>query len=182
MIQRGPLETIAWAAAGAVLLGAGMVLGLVSAAAGRRRERHPSAAPPQVPDSGLNRRVDDLATAVTGLQQRLDAVAAPLEKIDAVTERIGQLEKRVEQMAAEPPVAGPSIEQVLTAVEQMVATKIGGLDERLTDQVHAIELLRHASTQTDSLLQRLIQAVEGLAQQTSDVSPVLQVPRSDSGD
>ncbi len=178
MSRRGPLETAAWAAAGAALLGGGLFLGFVSAMLGRRREGEAEAS---VPDPTLARRVEDLATLVTGLQGRVESAAAPGNKLDAITERVGQLERRVEQILVEAP-AGPSVEQVLAAVEQMVAAKIGGLDERLTDQVHAIELLRHASTQTDALLHRLIQAVEGLAEQSSDLSPVLQAPRAESGD
>jgi methyl-accepting chemotaxis protein len=180
MSRRGPLETAAWAAAGAAILGGGLFLGFMSAMLGRRREGEADAEPSN-PDPILSRRVEDLATVVSGLQQRLESAAAPVKKLDAITERVGQLERRVEQIVSEPP-AGPSVEQVLAAVEQMVAAKIGGLDERLTDQVHAIELLRHASTQTDALLHRLIQAVESLAEQSSDLSPVLQGPRAESAD
>jgi len=147
---------------------------------GRRREGEAEASVPD-PNPTLARRVEDLATLVTGLQQRVDSAAAPANTLDAITQRVEQLERRVEQIVIEAP-AGPSVEQVLAAVEQMVAVKIGGLDERLTDQVHAIELLRHASTQTDALLHRLIQAVESLAEQSSELSPVLQGPRAESAD
>lgn len=180
MSRRGPLETAAWAAAGAALLGGGLFLGFVSALLGRRREGE-AEADTSVPDPILSRRVEDLATLVTGLQHRVEAAAAPAQNLDAITQRVEQLERRVEQIVIEAP-AGPSVEQVLAAVEQMVAAKIGGLDERLTDQVHAIELLRHASTQTDALLHRLIQAVENLAEQSSELSPVLQAPRAESAD
>ena len=184
MNRRGPLETAAFAAAGAVILGGGLFLGFVSAMLGRRSEGEAGEAaadPPSVPDPILTQRVEDLATLVTGLQHRVEAAAAPVQKLDAITQRVNQLERRVEQIVLEAP-AGPSVEQVLAAVEQMVAAKIGGLDERLTDQVHAIELLRHASTQTDALLHRLIQAVESLAEQSSELSPVLQSARAESAD
>jgi hypothetical protein len=181
MNRRGPLETAAFAAAGAVILGGGLFLGFVSAMLGRRPEAEREADPPSVPDPILTQRVEDLATLVTGLQHRVEAAAAPAQKLDAITQRVNQLERRVEQIVLEAP-AGPSVEQVLAAVEQMVAAKIGGLDERLTDQVHAIELLRHASTQTDALLHRLIQAVESLAEQSSELSPVLQSARAESAD
>ena len=184
MSRRGPLETAAWAAAGAALLGGGIVLGFVSALRGRRREseaRAPAPAGATIPDLALTRRVEELAALVAGLQRHVDSASAPVEKLDAVTERVAQLERRVEQIVTEIPSV-PSIEQVLAAVEQMVTAKIGGLDERLTDQVHAIELLRHASTQTDALLQRLIQAVENLAEQSSELGPVLHAPRVESAD
>ncbi len=170
MSRRGPLETAAWAAAGAALLGGGLFLGFVSAMLGRRREDK-GEAEAAVPDPTLSRRVEDLATLVTGLQNRVEAPTAPVQKLDAITLRLDELERRVEQILIETTPAMPSVEQVLAAVEQLVTAKIGGLDERLTDQVHAIELLRHASTQTDALLHRLIQAVENLAEQSSELSP-----------
>lgn len=183
MSRHGPLETAAWAAAGAALLGGGMFLGFLSALRNRRPGEEP--APPvgtPLPDPALDRRVEELATLVTGLQQRVEAAAAaPAGKLDAITARVEQLERRVEQIVTETPPA-PSLEQVLAAVEQMVTAKIGGLDERLTDQVHAIELLRHASTQTDALLQRLIQAVENLAEHSAELSPVLQASGAESAD
>jgi methyl-accepting chemotaxis protein len=178
MNRSGPLETVAWAAAGAALLGGGIFLGLLSAAFRRPRESSAAPAPP-LPDPALTRRVEDLATAVAGLQQRLEAAAPAAEKIVSVSQRVDQLERRIEQMIAEAP-AGPSLEQVLAAVEQMVAAKIGGLDERLTDQVHAIELLRHASAQTDTLLHRLIQAVEALSAHSAELSPSLRTGRGEA--
>jgi methyl-accepting chemotaxis protein len=146
-----------------------MFVGFVSALLARRRE---SEAPAMPPDAGLSRRVDELAGVVGQLRQRLEAAARPASQIEAISDRVEQLERRVEQIVAEMP-APPPIEQVLAAVEEMVSAKIGGLDERLTDQVHAIELLRGASAQTDALLQRLIQAVESLTEQP-EISSVLR--------
>jgi outer membrane murein-binding lipoprotein Lpp len=148
-----------------------MFLGFLSALLARRRE---SEAPADAPDPGLSRRVDELAGVVAQLRQHLDAAAKPPAQIEAITSRVEQLERRVDQLATEMPAA-PPLEQVLAAVEQMVSAKIGGLDERLTDQVHAIELLRRASGQTDALLQRLIQAVESLTEQPESTSSVTEM-------
>jgi methyl-accepting chemotaxis protein len=144
-----------------------MFLGFVSALLGRKRETD---APAGTPDPALSRRVEELAVVVGQLRQRLEAAAVPTAQIDSIRERVEQLQRRVEQIAAEMPAA-PPVEQVLAAVEQMVTGKIGQLDERLSDQVHAIELLRHASAQTDALLHRLIQAVESLSEQSAEISP-----------
>ena len=173
-----PLRSVAWVMGGAVLLGSGMVLGFISALV-RQKRGEDAAAPASPPataspvtDQKFLSRIDDLAQAIADLQTRSEIAAPPPpqavhDKLDAVSLRVEQLERRVEQLVNEAP-ATPPIDQVLAAVEQMVAAKIGGLDERLSDQVHAIDLLRNASTQTDALLQKLLHAVQVLAEQTAE--------------
>lgn len=188
MKSTGVLKSAALAAAGAALFGGGMFLGLMSAlmrrnledAAPEDRSTAPGLSPG--PDPAGTRRLDELARAVADLQKRVDAAPAPgavAQTLDAVSLRVEQLERRVEQMAAEP--ALPAIDQILGAVEQMVSQKVAGLDERLTDQLHAIELLRNASNQTDSLLQKLIQAVETLADQTAERVQAAEEPETEPG-
>ena len=158
------LKSAAWAAAGAALLGGGMFLGFFSALLDRkRRELSPTISPPQT-----NERIEQLTLAVADLQKRVYG-GAPADKLESVSRRVEQLEQRVEQLVNEPPGL-PAVDQVLEAVEQMVSAKIGGLDERLTDQVQAIDLLRTASAQTDALLQKLLEAVETLAERNSGES------------
>lgn len=166
-----------------------MFLGFVSALVRRKQLElggaapvTPGPTPVTAPDPAYLRRVDELASAVAALQKRVDtraetglksAAAPPSEemagRLEAVSERIERLERRVEQLASEASAA-PAVDtdQVLAAVEQMITQRIGGLDERLTDQVRAIELLRSASAQTDTLLQKLICAVEVLAEQAGE--------------
>src|SRR5712692_1100789 len=148
------LKNAAWAAAGAVLLGGGMFLGLVSAALRRRPDE---AADPQPAPANQEylKRFEELVASVAALENRIEArtPAAPAavpSQLEAVSARVEQLERRVEQLVSETqPI--PAADQVLAAVEQMVAVKIGALDERLTDQVHAIVFHEPATTETDVL-------------------------------
>jgi hypothetical protein len=163
------IKSVVWAVAGAVFVGGGMVVGRFATLVEQQaRADDPAAGKPPEPrvarDPDFGRRLDRLASSVASLEARVEAVtSAPGNgQVEAITERVDQLERLVEQTIAQTPPL-PPIDQVLGAVEQMVSARIGGLDERLTDQVHAIELLRSASAQTDVLLHRLIQAVEGLA-------------------
>lgn len=138
----------------------------------RRKKQLGSPVPAPAPDPELARRMEELALAVTELQKRSEngRPRQPVEiseRLDAVTLRMDQLERRLEQWVSEPP-ALPPVDQVLAVVENMVAARINGLDERLSDQVHAIELLRNASAQTDALLQKLLTAVEALADQSAE--------------
>lgn len=191
MKSDSPLKSAAWAAAGAALLGGGMLLGFVSAVVGgkrpgrRREEEQPPAALRGAPtlDPISARRIDELAGAVVELQARLDGIAptapgAAGQRLNAITERLEDLEKRVDQIATE--AAGPPVDQILNAVEHMVTEKIAGLDERLTDQLQAIELLRGASAQTDVLLQKLLNAVEALGSQTEKAESVEAEPEDES--
>lgn|SRR5581483_10983893 len=171
MKSYSPLRSAAWAVAGATLLGGGMLLGFASALVRRRELGEPekaAAGGAGALDAVYLKRIDELASAVAGIQERLDRAApyaAPestSEKIQAVSLRVEQLERRVDQLMSEMPSV-PPVDHVLAAVEHMVAAKIGGLDERLTNQVQSIELLRKASSQTDALLQKLIAAVEDLS-------------------
>jgi len=163
------VKSVVWAAAGAVFVGSGMVVGRFTTLVEQSRRDDPVPAEPPEPrvarDPDFGRRLDRLASSVASLEARVEAVAsAPANgRVEAMTERVDQLERLVEQTIAQTPSL-PPIDQVLGAVEQMISARIGGLDERLTDQVHAIELLRGASAQTDILLHKLIQAVETLAQ------------------
>lgn len=175
-MKTSPLRAAALAAAGAALLGGGMFLGFVSALVKRKEWEGTGAAPAGAPDAGYSQRVDQLAAAVVELQKRVDrgvgsvAVPAPEEtgeQLEAVSRRIERLEQRLEQLA----FGTPPTEDVLDAVERMIENRIGGLDKRLKDQVQQIEMLRHASTQTDVLLQRLIAAVESLGRQGGEKPP-----------
>src|SRR5579884_72994 len=188
MKSYSPLRSAAWAVAGATLLGGGMLLGFASALVRRRELGEPEKAPPggaAALDAAYLKRIDELASAVSGIQERLERVApyataeTTSEKIQAVTLRVEQLERRVDQLMSEMPSV-PPVDHVLAAVEHMVAAKIGGLDERLTNQVQAIELLRKASSQTDALLQKLIAAVEDLSHAAE--RPGRLTPQPESGE
>ncbi|MBI3666296.1 MAG: hypothetical protein HY236_08745 [Acidobacteria bacterium] len=181
MNTSGPLKNATWALAGAALLGGGMYLGFASSLVRRRKQF--LAVPVPGPDPVLTRRVDELVLAIAELQKRSeDGRPQPelSDRLDGVTLRVEQLEHRLEQWANEP-LALPPIDQVLAAVEKMVAERIDGLDERLSDQVHAIELLRNASAQTDVLLQKLITAVETLAGQAAEKRATVQPENDQSG-
>jgi hypothetical protein len=140
---------------------------------GRETSKADRRVPPPAPEAPHEKRIDALARAVDSFERRLETAAEdrhrPVEstarRLDALSLRVGELESRVEQLL-DASAAAPRPDQVLDTVEHLVAARVDGLDQRLNDQLNAIELLRNASAQTDFLLQELISAVEALSEQS----------------
>ena len=123
--------------------------------------------------------VADLARRVETVQSSIpETLGGQLNDFDL---RFEKLEHRVEELSNTAPGL-PPVDQLLAAVDNLVSTRIGGLDERLADQVHAIELLREASSQTDALVQKLILAVEGLAAQAAEQQAGIETRATEEGE
>lgn len=122
---------------------AGVAIGALS-----KSRREPSAAA----DSGA---VGDLKRAVADLETRMAAQET------AHANRFGQIETRLDEQAAK--LANiPSTTQIVTAMEQLLSKTMASLDERLTTQAHSIEVLKTTVSQTDSLLERVLESLDSL--------------------
>ena len=134
----------------AIFLAGVLAAGLMS---GRRREKAPDAAKSGPPaDSPA---VADLRRAVTELEGRLAAQES------ATSTRFTQLATRIDEQSAKLAEV-PSTKQIVDAMEQMLAKTMSSLDERLTTQAHSIEVLKTTVTQTDSLLERVLESLDSL--------------------
>jgi uncharacterized coiled-coil protein SlyX len=103
-------------------------------------------------DSGA---VTDLKRSVSELEARLTAQ----ETVNA--NRFGQIETRLDEQAAK--LANlPSTTQIVSAMEQLLSKTMASLDERLTTQAHSIEVLKTTVSQTDSLLERVLESLDSL--------------------
>lgn len=101
----------------------------------------------------------DLRHSVAELESRLAAQQA------ASTARFGAIEARLEEHTAK--LADmPSTSQIVAAMEQLLSKTMVSLDERLTAQAHSIEVLKTTVSQTDSLLERVLESLDSL--QVSD--------------
>jgi hypothetical protein len=56
----------------------------------------------------------------------------------------------------------PSTPQVVGAMEQLIAKTMTSLDDRLNNQAHSIEVLKTTVSQTDSLLERVLESLDSL--------------------
>jgi len=93
--------------------------------------------------------------AMAGLEARMAQQEA------STATRLGQLEARLEDHSAKLSEV-PSTEQIVGAMEQLLAKTMASLDQRLTTQAHSIEVLKTTVSQTDSLLERVLESLDSL--------------------
>jgi chromosome segregation ATPase len=114
---------------------------------GARRERRGTG----VPAAAL----DELKNSLANLESRLSA------QDSATAERFTKVEARLEEHSAKLAEV-PSTAQIVAAMEQLLSKTMTSLDERLTTQAHSIEVLKTTVTQTDSLLERVLESLDSL--------------------
>jgi hypothetical protein len=98
--------------------------------------------------------VQELKHAIVNLERRL-AVQ------ETASARFMQLEARLDEQAARLAEV-PSTSQIVAAMEQLLSKTMGSLDDRLTTQAHSIEVLKTTVSQTDSLLERVLESLDSL--------------------
>ncbi len=108
----------------------------------------------------------ELKDAVADLERRVAAQEA------ASSDRLTQIETRLEEHASKLAEV-PTASQIVTAMEQLLSKTMASLDERLTTQAHSIEVLKTTVSQTDSLLERVLESLDSL-QSFTDPSELAQ--------
>jgi len=115
------------------------------------------------PDSAAGR---DLKRAVSHLESRLAAQET------ATASRFGQIEARLDEHSTRLAEV-PSTAQIVAAMEQLLSKTMVSLDDRLTTQAHSIEILKTTVSETDSLLERVLESLDSL-QNYSESSQVAE--------
>ena len=105
---------------------------------------------------------DALKRSLADLEARLQS----REETDAA--RFVQIELRLEEQAAKLQDV-PSTAQIVAAMEQLLTRTMASLDDRLTTQAHSIEVLKSTVSQTDSLLERVLESLDSLQSLTDTV-------------
>jgi chromosome segregation ATPase len=104
-------------------------------------------------------------SAATDSPEVRDAVAALESRVAgqeaATAARLGQLESRLDEHSAKLAEV-PSTEQIVNAMEQLLSKTMSSLDQRLTTQAHSIEVLKTTVSQTDGLLERVLESLDSL--------------------
>jgi chromosome segregation ATPase len=97
----------------------------------------------------------ELKVALASLETRLTVQDA------ASAARFTKVEARLEEHATKLKEV-PSTAQIVAAMEQLLSKTMSSLDDRLTTQAHSIEVLKTTVSQTDSLLERVLESLDSL--------------------
>ena len=106
--------------------------------------------------------LQELKSSLADLETRIKA------QDTATAERFTKVETRLEEHAAKLAEV-PSTAQIVAAMEQLLSKTMTSLDERLTTQAHSIEVLKTTVSQTDSLLERVLESLDSLQSYTEPV-------------
>ncbi len=108
--------------------------------------------------------IDALKKSLSELESRVAAQET------ATTTRFEQVDAQLQEHAARLADV-PSTSQIIAAMEQLLSKTMSSLDERLTTQARSIEVLKTTVSQTDSLLERVLESLDSL--QSASESPEL---------
>ena len=100
-----------------------------------------------------DRTVRELKQSVAALEARL----ASQESL--VTAQLQSVETRIEAHAAKLDTI-PSTSEIVEAMETLLAKTLSGLDQRLGAQADSIEVLQTAVSQTDGLLEKVLESLD----------------------
>ena len=96
------------------------------------------------------------------LKKALAEMEGRLAAYEATTAgRLGQVQAQLDEHAAKLAEL-PTTAQIVTAMEQLLSKTMASLDERLGAQAHSIEVLKTTVSQTDSLLERVLESLDSL--------------------
>jgi len=104
----------------------------------------------------------EFKASLANLETRLTA------QDSAAAERFTKVEKRLDEHAGKLAEV-PSTAQIVAAMEQLLSKTMSSLDDRLTTQAHSIEVLKTTVSQTDSLLERVLESLDSLQTYTEPV-------------
>jgi uncharacterized coiled-coil protein SlyX len=99
--------------------------------------------------------VQDLKRSLADLDMRVTAQET------ATAGSFARIDARLEEHAAKLADV-PSTTQIVAAMEQLLSKTMASLDERLTTQARSIEVLKTTVSQTDSLLERVLESLDSL--------------------
>jgi len=111
---------------------------------------------------------DDLKRSLADLEARLESRQA------ADDARFSKVESCLEEHTAKLKDV-PSTSQIVAAMEQLLVKTMSSLDNRLITQAHSIEVLKATVSQTDSLLERVLESLDSL-QTYSDSTEIVEDP------
>lgn len=125
-------------------------------------------------------RSDGNSAATLEIKKSIDGLEARMAAQEtAAAGRFTQIEARLDEHATKLAEI-PSTSQIVSAMEQLLSKTMASLDDRLTTQAHSIEVLKTTVSQTDSLLERVLESLDSLQAYTDQTEfaddPLLSRP------
>jgi uncharacterized coiled-coil protein SlyX len=105
--------------------------------------------------SADERQIGQLRKSVADLEGRLaNREALHDNRLNQLESKIGEHERRLNDV--------PSTSQIVAAMETLLSKTMTSLDERLATQAHSIDVLKTTVSQTDELLERVLESIDSL--------------------
>lgn len=143
---------------GVVLFLGGVIAGILSA------QKSPEEPRGQAAESNGDATADPVLSSISTNEWKdsVELLAKRMAAQEAAsTARFRQMEARLDEYSSKLAEA-PSTAQIISAMEQLLSRTMGSLDDRLTTQAHSIEVLKTTVSQTDSLLERVLESLDSL--------------------
>jgi len=105
--------------------------------------------------SGDEQQVGQLRKSIADLEGRLANHAASHDnRLHQLEAKVGEHEQRLNDV--------PSTSQIVAAMEALLSKTMTSLDARLSAQAHSIDVLKTTVSQTDQLLERVLESIDSL--------------------
>jgi hypothetical protein len=117
-------------------------------------------------------QTEDLKLSLASLETRLDARMRAREASDSA--RLAAIEAQLGDHTARLADV-PSTGQIVAAMDQLLSRTMASLDDRLSVQARSIDVLKTTVSQTDSLLERVLESLDSL-QSFSDPADLAEDP------
>jgi hypothetical protein len=122
------------------------------------------------------------AQALRELRRLVESLEARLVREESLsTDELRRLEARLEGLAMRI-AETPSTSEIVAAVEKLLSRTVTRLDDSLSAQAHSIAMLKSTVSQTDALLERVLESIDSLELEGEPAvvvsQPVLENPPS----
>ncbi|HEY3233292.1 MAG TPA: hypothetical protein VGJ84_01160, partial [Polyangiaceae bacterium] len=104
--------------------------------------------------ASLESTVHSLEHTVQSLSARQDARFTQIET------RVGEHEAKLKEI--------PTLTQVISTMEGMLSSTMSGLDQKIAEQVRSIEVLKTTVSQSDELMERVLDSIYSLQSHVTD--------------
>lgn len=103
----------------------------------------------------------DTVAAVASLEATIASFTTRYDsRLSSLETRVGDHEAKLKEL--------PTLAQVVTTMEEMLSNTMSGLDQKLSDQVRSIEVLKTTVSQSDELMERVLDSIYSLQSHVTD--------------